>query len=398
MGLGASRRRFLDPGGEVGVGLDDERTSGVDVYLSPRLRVPLWRGAFLGVVGEQRTEHVDVDERGAADPMGDSQRLRIGWGAGIELEQKLWRLLVVPALRVDAVDSRFAVPAGAGAQSDAGTDARAVGVTPRGAARLTVTKWLDLRASAGRYFRPPTLVELFGDRGYFVGNEGLRPERGTSVDGGAVVDVAAARLDVYAQLVGFWTRSRDLVQWVSAGSVARPENVATARLRGLEAALVVAPRSRRIALQTNYTLLEAIDLGDDPTRHGRPLPGRPRHELFARASVGWPTAIRGVALEPRLFSTVDLVAGTRLDPSDRYRLPPRALQGIGAELHVAERVHLAVELRNLLDVRTAAVVFAGTGGRAWPVAVSDFIGWPLPGRSVWATLRIDMDPRRKGTT
>jgi hypothetical protein len=27
--------------------------------------------------------------------------------------------------------------------------------------------------------------------------------------------------------------------------------------------------------------------------------------------------------------------------------------------------------------------------------VSDFIGWPLPGRSVWATLRIDMDPRRR---
>src|SRR5690606_13749011 len=58
--VGASRRLFSDPNNEVGNFTDDELTWAVDGYLSPRLRLPLWRGAFLGLVGEHRTEWVRV--------------------------------------------------------------------------------------------------------------------------------------------------------------------------------------------------------------------------------------------------------------------------------------------------------------------------------------------------
>ena len=58
-------------------------------------------------------------------------------------------------------------------------------------------------AAHGRYFRPPTLAELFGDRGFMVGNEGLRPERGTSLDGGLVVDLLRGRADLHAHAAGF---------------------------------------------------------------------------------------------------------------------------------------------------------------------------------------------------
>ena len=48
---------------------------------------------------------------------------------------------------------------------------------------LPVPTRLQLRASVGRYFRVPTLFELFGDRGFVVGNEGLDPEWGVGIDG-----------------------------------------------------------------------------------------------------------------------------------------------------------------------------------------------------------------------
>lgn len=392
-GVGLQHQRYHDPAGEVGLAVDDQRLRGLDLYLSPRLRVPLWQNAWLGLVADQRTELVAVDERApTVGGSGDARRTRLSFGAGVQLEQFLLRdrWLLVPVLRVDGLDSRFAVPAGAGEQGDRGTDAVAIGLAPRLGTRLRILPGLELRGSGGRYFRPPTLAELFGDRGYLVGNEGLRPERGHAVDGGVVIDRAWRGTTLYAQLAGFATWSEDLVTWVSAGAVARPVNVAGARLRGLESAIAVVPASRWLTLHANYTWLDSRNDADDPAQRGQPLPGRPRHELFARATAGRAVPAWGVRVEPRVLYTVDVVAGTTLDTAGRLLLPPRVLQGVGVELHLDDRVHLVVEVRNLLDVRTATVVLPIAGARPHSVAIADFIGYPLPGRSVWGSLRIEL--------
>jgi len=253
-----------------------------------------------------------------------------------------------------------------------------------------VTNWLPPASLSSIHSRPPTLAELFGDRGYLVGNEGLRPERGTAIDGGVVLDRTWAGTTVYAQLAGFATWSEDLVTWVSAGAVARPVNVPGARLRGLESAVAVVPRHRFLTLHANYTLLDSRNLSTDPAQRGQPLPGRPRHELFARATAGRAMRAWGVPVEPRVLYTVDVVAGTALDTAGRLLLPPRVLQGVGFELHLAERVHLAIEVRNLLDVRTATVVLPIAGARPYSMPIADFIGYPLPGRSAWGSLRIEL--------
>jgi outer membrane receptor protein involved in Fe transport len=402
--FGVEARRFADPRGEIGLGVDDQRTLAFDVYVSPRWRTPLWRGAYLMLLADHRSEWIGVDqriERSDASPSGDAQRRRHALGAGIELEQFLWddRLHVVPAVRVDAVASAFAVPDAEGEQDDRGRDRFDASVSPRLGTRLSVTPWLSLRGSIGRYFRTPSLVELFGDRGYFVGNEGLQAERGLVADGGFVIDASGAAGEIYAHAAGFWVRSRELIQWISAGTVARPENVAAARVRGFEGSVSLRSPADALELMVHYTLIDAADRSGDPTRQGHALPGRPRHDLFVRGSFGWVFHPRGTSFEPRIGYTVELVARTFLDPSGRYVLPPRALQAIGIEGHVAGRVHLAFEVRNLLDVRTASVTLPIAHARPSPVAVTDYIGYPLPGRSVWATVRIDFAlARRKATT
>jgi vitamin B12 transporter len=287
------------------------------------------------------------------------------------------------------------VPPGEGEVEDDGRNELAFGFAPRLGARLRIVDGLQLRATAGRYFRPPTLLELFGDRGYIIGNEGLRPESGTAVDGGLVLDLDRDRLDVYATAAGFAVWSEDLIQWIATGLVTRPENIAAARVRGLEASLHVEPERRAVTLTAHYTLTDSEDRGDDPTFRGRALPGRPRHDVFARGTAGWEWSVRGMPVEPRILYTAEVIAGTFLDPSGRLELPARALQGIGVELHLDRRVHFSLEVRNLLDVRTASVLFPIAGARPTPLPVSDFIGYPLPGRSLWAELVLDLPFSRR---
>ncbi len=392
-GLGLRRQRFEDPRGELGPGANDQRLDSLDVYASPRWRTPLWKGAFVGLSADVRPEWIDVRESvGSGLASGDATRSRIRTGVGVELEQFLFdrRVRIVPIVRVDALHSRFAVAAGQGEIDDEGEDVFELGTSPRIGTRIRLVGPLELRGSVGRYFRAPTLLELFGDRGYAVGNEGLRSERGTNVDGGLVLDHQGSGLELYGQLAGFASWSEDLIAWIAAGRITRAVNLAAARVRGMEASVHLLPASRRISLDAHYTFTDAVDRGPDPTFRDQPLPGRPRHDAFVRATVGFTTTIRGVAIEPRLLSTAEFIAGTRLDPSGRFEIPPRFLQGLGGELHVARRVHWALEVRNLLDVRTAAVTFPVGQRRPTPVPLSDFIGFPLPGRSVWTTLTIDL--------
>ena len=399
LGLGAEGRRFADPAGEVGLGVDDQRTTSVDVYLSPRWRTPLWPDAYLGLMADTRVEWIGIDqrvERAGGVPDGDATRQRAAVGAGVELEQFAWndRVHIVPAVRIDGIASGFAVARGKGEQDDQGRDDLAWSASPRLGARARVWGPLVLRGSFGRYFRAPTLIELFGDRGYFVGNEGLVPERGLVADGGVTIEHGTRFGSIVGHVAGFWVQSRELIQWIPAGSIARPENVGGARVRGLETSWVARSRADRLELQVHYTLLDATDRSGDPGRDGNALPGRPRHDLFTRMSFGWEFTPRGVAVEPRMFHQVEFVARTFLDPSGRYVLPPRAFQGIGAQLRIARRFLVAVEVRNLLDLRSTTVEIPVAGSRPSPVAVSDFIGYPLPGRSVWASFRVDFDPTR----
>ena len=400
-------RVFRDPLGRVGLAIDDERGLTLDGWLSPRLRLLLWGGerapAWLSVVAELRGERVAIDERAAvrADPAvlasGDATRTRFSGGLGLELEQWLFRRwLLVPGVRVDLAASRFAVPEGEGELDDAGRNDAVIGVTPRLGSKLKLVPGLDARVSVGRYLRFPNLTELFGDRGFIVGNEGLRPESGTKVDGGLVLDLeqlAGGKLGLFAELAGFATWSEDLIQWLRSGPVVRPVNVEGARVRGLEAGAGVRAFGRDLALDLSYTLLDSRNDGPEAEQRGKPLPGRPRHTVVLRPSAGHRFVLgpRAFALELRAFYELEWIAGNLLDLSGRLELPPRTLHALGLSLRLGDRVELAVEGRNLGNQRVAELHPQFGPPQSYPVAISDFIGFPLPGRSVWATLRVDLE-------
>lgn len=421
--LALERRHFRDRNAQLGLASDDELALSLEAWLAPRLRVPVWRGGFLLTSAELRSEWIRVDERLAVDDpsvlrSGDATRQRWSSGLGVELEQVLFdrRWTLVGAARFDAARSRFAVPADQGELDDAGRDTTLLAISPRAGTKIVVHPGVELRGSVGRYVRLPTLTELFGDRGYLVGNEGLRAESGVNVDGGLLVDLEAIatgagelgrelddegeprsrpvdRLDLFMQVAGFASWSRDLIQWLRNGPVVQPINVAGARVRGLEAGLSGRYLGRVVTLDLAYTLLDTRNDSPEAEQRGKPLPGRPRHGLLARVAGGWRFEFgpRRVGVEPRALYELEWIAGNVLDLSGRVALPARLLHRVGVEWIVIDRVRVSVEVRNVGDLR-AATIHPSFGPREpYVAAIADYLGFPLPGRSVWATLGVDLD-------
>ncbi len=244
---------------------------------------------------------------------------------------------------------------------------------------LRITDGIALAAHAGALERPPSFVELYGDRGTLIGDPRLLPERALSFDLGVQGDAGDRAVRFGYELVGFVTTATNLIAFVPRGrSTAEARNVAEALVVGGE--LTTTLTTRRLSTRIGYTLLHTEDRSDDALTRGRSLPGRPLHDLTADVSYG---------LGPvRVRYGLDVLAGITVDPEGAQVLPPRALHSAGASLDVPglRGLRAGFEVDNLLDVRTQHFP-SELRERPAAVPLSDFLGYPLPGRSVLGTLR-----------
>jgi hypothetical protein len=248
---------------------------------------------------------------------------------------------------------------------------------------------LVLAAHGGAVARPPSFVERFGDRGAFIGDPDLRPESAWTVDAGArLVARRIGPVRLRAEIAGFATWADDLIVFVSQGAYgrARATNIGRARLVGAEAEVVAAAygleaRAAYTALATANEAACAVAGGSiaSSSTCARPqLPGRPEHDLVMDVSYTFGAL--------RLRYGVDAVSGIVADLTGNVRVPARVLQSIGVRFDVpgADGLRLALDVRNLLDVRNAT--YEGIVG---PVRepIGDAYQYPLPGRSFLVSAR-----------
>jgi len=275
---------------------------------------------------------------------------------------------------------------------DAWSDSTGDGTTSgqvRPTGHLGIESALDpvtLAAHAGATARPPSFVELYGDRGAFVGDPSLLPESAWTVDAGARATRRIGRARFAIEVVGFATWAQDLITFVPTGAYGRAvaTNIGRARLAGVEvdARAAAGPIELRLA----YTGLATEDDSACTAATGGcnrpPLPGRPANDLVAD--------LIGTAGPASLRAGVDAVSGMVSDVAGSIGVPARALLSSGARLDVARGVRLSVDVRNVLDVRTGT--YAGALGPV-PEPIGDAYQYPLPGRSVLVSARFSEGPR-----
>ena len=227
-------QRSCDPENEIGTGAQ-EQTGRSDAF-GGELRVTIKAGpSVLVLVPQTHAERYRQREALGAPGAGDldADRLVLG-GAIFDVLSLGDRLLVEPAVRID----RYADSVDGGESPRAtGRQAARLLVSRRAGARLRATPSLDLRASGGEYHRVPTFFEMFGDRGFVVGNPELAAETGLAADAGATWRAAT------------WTRAGRAC--TSRGSmvvvlVQNSQNTQTgelgeARIAGVELAASAAP-------------------------------------------------------------------------------------------------------------------------------------------------------------
>jgi outer membrane receptor for ferrienterochelin and colicins len=173
-------------------------------------------------------------------------------------------------------------------------------VSPRIGGSLPVgSHGAAVRASVGRGFRAPSMAERFPDLVVsefnlrVISNPGLVPETAWSFELGGRTAPFLGFLRADGAL--FWTEARDLIEpkliLTTGGPVIQLQNVAEARIAGLDATLLAAPIGDRLTTSLSYTYLSTQRRV--PGSPNAPLAFRPGHQLklsadysLGRASVG----------------------------------------------------------------------------------------------------------------
>ena len=154
--------------------------------------------------------------------------------------------------------------------------------------------------------------------------------------------------------------------------------------------LVASARAARaLTVTVDYTYLDSRQSDTLLAYEDKELPQRPRHHLHARADL----AARALDRLAVLFVDAALVSGNYLDPGNNSLVPPRALLGAGLKLEIAPGLLAALEGKNLTDARVEDVPLDPPPRpdltRA-PRAITDFFGYPLPGRAFYLTLQWEL--------
>lgn len=348
--------QFDDPLGEIGVGVQD--TDDKTFRFGPEFHADTsWKNHFVSGFAAHRAEFFSPTDFLAADPKGPlSERHMIS--LGIEDEMVFWseKLILDPSARLqifvnDWSDNRL-------------TDTQ---LSAKLGIKLVALRPLYFKTNLFRGFRQPTFSELFGDRGTLVGNSRLRPEEAVNFDIGAGVHWEELRWvnRFFLEAAYFHHEVENLIQFLQTSQfTAKAQNLNSAKIQGAEltAALQV---FENFKAGGHYVFQSAKDDAANSPTHGRTIPGRPKHQFFAETEVQYRW------LKP--FMEWNFIGHNYLDAQNLLRVNRRHLLAAGVRLTPWKKAEISFASRNLLNSK-----------------IGDMAGFPLPGRSYWGEMRLNL--------
>ena len=353
-----SKEKFTDRGGEIGVGNQDNQSVSVSTGVDLKLEAPEISSGQYVVVFASASRDTFEQKNFLLDDPGEPRRARNKYTLVLLDEIYVGDWLFSPSVRYERFENDFGGKSFFPTAGTGSTSAYEM-TSPRLGLSCAPLRWLTFNANVGRYFRAPDMTELFGDRGVVVGNSGLEPEEGVNFDIGFKADFRG----MFFEAAFFRSETENLITYVQNSqrtSIAR--NIGKAVIIGLETAGAVKSENG-LSLSFNYTYQKTEDRSALPHYNGNQLPNRPENDLFIKAERSYDRfkAFYGVNYTDRIF----------LDRANFKKISARTIHsaGVSARLPVVN-AEATFEIKNMTDDQ-----------------LSDALGYPLPGRSYFFTLK-----------
>jgi iron complex outermembrane receptor protein len=379
------RQALRDPMGELGLGSQERRYLTLSGGATTTWAAAIGRHRATAGLELRGDRFTDEDAAGMRPSVtGDREGGAVMASIDLVVDPDA-TIVVTPAMRLDSLRTKPTPMVQAPTPQTARWDTVP---SPRLTARAAVSTDVAVKASAGWYVRLPTLIEVFGNRGTIVGSPDLRPERGPSLDAGVVWAPARALGEVdriFVEAAAFGSRSTDTIALVSSiGYVARAMNVANSESYGGE--LVASARiARTVTLTANYTRLATEQISPEVSYNEKELPRQPGHAVYARADV---TRV-AFGRHAGVWADGSWQSESYLDQANLQQVPARLLLGCGARVELGAHVAASLAVENALDTRIEYLPLVPAPRpdlTETPIPLSDYAGFPLPGRSFYLAL------------
>lgn len=273
-----------------------------------------------------------------------------------------------------------------------GDDRWYVHPSPRVGVRYSPKDWLTVKGTAGTYFRPPDMHELYGDRGFVLGNPNLRPEQGQQADIGVRINWQRQHFNGSFECISFINPSEDRITYIQNSQMTQiAQNVGSAMVKGIESGLSIQGWNL-FSQNTSLTYTESTNKDGNEMVFGNALPGVPKWEIHTQQALHLQEKIH-LAHQWHFTSTSNWDAFGWFSNPDRHihsaflRIKPMG-QGPQVEFGV-NNIFNSIATVARRDGPSAQ----DTGWAVKPVA--DYNGFPIAGRQLLFTLR--HTPASKGT-
>ena len=235
--------------------------------------------------------------------------------------------------------------------------------SPQIGVKYSPLSWLNLRSNLAKYTREPSFFELFGDRGFIVGNPDLKAEKGVNFDAGFEVRYPTKiwwLKYVSVNAAYFGSNVDDLITFVyDSRGIGKAQNISEAEIRGVESEIRI-DFLKYFRLVGNATWQDPVNKSQVKAFDGKILPGRFQTSYLGRLEARYAGF--------KVFCEYLRETGMYYDSANL--LPAKDKDEVNSGISWLFRSFLfSLEGRNLTNQQ-----------------YEDFNGYPMPGRAFYFTV------------
>ena len=277
------------------------------------------------------------------------------------------RLVVTPAVRYTKVEDELKSATSSWGTPLEGSTRDEDYISPQIGLKYYTMDWLTLKTNLAKYVRQPSFFELFGDRGFFIGNEKLKAEEGVNFDAGLEINRTMSMKwlnRISCSVVYFRSDVDDLItRSYDARGIGKSENVSEARIKGIEAGINLEFLDY-FRFAGNATWQDPENRSENEAFNGKQLSGRFEKSYLGRIEARH----RGF----KVYCEYVMEKGMYYDTANLLKAEDKKETNAGVSW-LFRSFLFSFEAKNLGDNQ-----------------YEDFNGYPLPGRSYFFTVNYSL--------